>query len=67
MAAIISKICKPGGFGEFEHPVVEASFRLYGWRDTLSDILHLWTPAHIRAGFRKDVSACAFIFGMVLI
>lgn len=44
LAKIIGRITEPGAFGVFTHPVVEASFRLYQWRDSLELILLDWTP-----------------------
>lgn len=38
----------------FKHPVVEASFRLYHWRDSFDLILLDWTPLDVRMA--EDVS-----------
>lgn len=41
-------------FGVFKHPVVEASFRLYHWRDSFDLILLDWTPLDVQLA--QDVS-----------
>ncbi|KAF7966109.1 hypothetical protein HWV62_40006 [Athelia sp. TMB] len=51
LADIIGEICKPGAFAVHRQNLVEASERLYCWSNSLAEVLHSWTPEHVRETF----------------
>jgi hypothetical protein len=55
LAKIISDICKPGSFNEWDCPFVVAMYRFYCWKESLGAILQRWTPENIFKTFPDDV------------
>ena len=55
MAEMIIKICRPGAFNEWTHPLIIEVYRLYCWRDTLGGVLLRWTHVDVQKSFRTQV------------
>jgi hypothetical protein len=66
LAKVISNICEPGTFNEWDCPLVIAMYRRYCWRETLGMILHRWIPDNISEAFPKDVTDTPYFIFLIL-